>query len=83
MYGVTIQEFIEKWQNLVNECAAAEGHPLLHFGRRFMVKPPNSEEYRLLKQYNSSGHDPALNTLTSMRNVDTPVLGQIVVWEDN
>ncbi len=78
-----IQEFIEKWQNLVDECAAAEGHPLLHFGRRFMVKPPNSEEHRLLKQYNSSGHDPALNTLTSMRNVDTPVLGQIVVWEDN
>ena len=78
-----IQEFIEKWQSLVDESAAAEGHPLLYFGRRFMVKSPSSEEHRLLKQYNSSGHDPALNTLTSMRNVDTPVLGQVVVWEDN
>lgn len=78
-----IQEFIEKWQSLVDECAAAEGHPSLYFGRKFMVKSPSSEEHRLLKQYNSSGHDPALNTLTSMRNVDTPVLGQVVVWEDN
>lgn len=78
-----IQEFIEKWQSLVDECAAAEGQPPLYFGRRFMVKSPSSEEHRLLKQYNSSGYDPALNTLTSMRNVDTPVLGQVVVWEDN
>lgn len=78
-----IQEFIEKWQILVDECVAAEGHPPLYFGRKFMVKSPGSEEHRLLKPYNSSGHDPALNTLTSMRNVDTPVLGQVVVWEDN
>jgi len=78
-----IQEFIEKWQSLVDECAALDGHPPLYFGRRFMVKSPSTEEHRLLKQYNSSGHDSALNTLTSMRNVDTPVLGQIVVWEDN
>jgi len=78
-----IQEFIEKWQILVDECVAAEGHPPLYFGRKFMVRSPGSEEHRLLKPYNSSGHDPALNTLTSMRNVDTPVLGQVVVWEDN
>ena len=78
-----IQEFIEKWQSLVDECAAAEGRPPLYFGRRFMVKSPSSEEHRLLKQYNSSGNDSALNTLTSMRNVDTPVPGQVVVWEDN
>ena len=78
-----IQEFIEKWQSLVDECVAAEGHPPLYFGRKFMVKSPSSEEHRLLKPYNSSGHDSALNTLTSMRNVDTPVLGQVVVWEDN
>lgn len=78
-----IQEFFEKWQSLVDECVAAEGHPPLYFGRKFMVKSPSSEEHRLLKPYNSSGHDSALNTLTSMRNVDTPVLGQVVVWEDN
>lgn len=78
-----IQEFIEKWQSLVDECTAAEGHPLLYFGRRFMVKSPSSEEHRLLKQYNSPGHDSALNTLTSMRNVDTPVPGQLIVWEDD
>ena len=78
-----IQEFIEKWQSLVDECTAAAGHPLLYFGRRFMVKSPSSEEHRLLKQYNSPGHDSALNTLTSMRNVDTPVPGQLIVWEDD
>lgn len=81
--GREMQDFIDKWQNLVDECAAAEGSPLLYFGRRFMMKSPSSEEHRLLKQYNSLGHDPALNTLTSMRNVDTPVPGQIVIWEDD
>lgn len=78
-----MEEFIRQWQRLVDECNADENHPPLYFGRRYMVSPPKSTDHRLLKQYNSSSYDPALNTLTSMRNVDTPVLGQIVIWEDD
>lgn len=47
-----------------------------------MVSPPNSEERRLLRQYNSAGRDTAVDTLTSMRNVDAPVTGSVVIWEE-
>ena len=47
-----------------------------------MVSPPNSEERRLLRQYNSARRDTAVDTLTSMRNVDAPVTGSVVIWEE-
>lgn len=81
--GREIQEFIETWQSLAADCAAMEEKTPLYFGRRFMVTPPGSEKHRLLKPYNSPGLDPALNTLTSMRNVDKYVPGEIIVWEED
>jgi len=75
-----MQEFFEKWQELVDECNQ-DGIPI-YFGRKFMVSPPNSEERRLLRQYNSAGRDVAIDTLTSMRNVDAPVTGSVVIWEE-
>lgn len=80
--GMEIQEFIEKWQSLVDEYTTTEKQSLLYFGRSFMVQSPSNEKHRLLKPYNSSESDPALNTLTSMRNVDTTVPGQIIIWEN-
>lgn len=77
-----MQEFFEKWQELVDECNRDGGKILVYFGRRFMVSPPNSEERRLLRQYNSAGRDTAVDTLTSMRNVDAPVTGSVVIWEE-
>ncbi len=77
-----MQEFFEKWQELVEECNQDGGKIPIYFGRRFMVSPPNSEECRLLRQYNSAGRDVAVDTLTSMRNVDAPVTGSVVIWED-
>lgn len=77
-----IQEFFKKWQELVEECNQDGGKIPIYFGRRFMVSPPNSEERRLLRQYNSAGRDAAVDTLTSMRNVDAPVTGSVVIWEE-
>lgn len=77
-----MQEFFEKWQELVDECNRDGGKISVYFGRRFMVSPPNSEERRLLRQYNSAGRDTAVDTLTSMRNVDAPVTGSVVIWEE-
>lgn len=77
-----MQEFFEKWQELVDECNREGGKIPVYFGRRFMVTPPNSEERRLLRQYNSAGRDVAIDTLTSMRNVDAPVTGSVVIWEE-
>lgn len=77
-----MQEFFEKWQELVDECNRDGNKIPIYFGRRFMVSPPSSEERRLLRQYNSAGKDAAVDTLTSMRNVDAPVTGSVVIWEE-
>lgn len=77
-----MQEFFEKWQELVDECNRGEAKIPVYFGRRFMVSPPNAEERLLLRQYNSAGRDMAVDTLTSMRNVDSPVTGSVVIWEE-
>ena len=78
-----IREFFDAWQADVNECMKENPPVPLFFGRRFIVHPPSEGERRLLKQYGSAGKDRALATLTSMRNVDTPVFGSIIVWRDN
>lgn len=78
-----IQTFFDTWQDYVDECNGEEPSVPLYFGRRFMVAPPTGGTHRLLKQYGSNGRDVAISTLTSMRNVDTPVAGSIIVWGDN
>lgn len=78
-----IQTFFDTWQDYVDECNGEEPAVPLFFGRRFMVTPPTGGTRRLLKQYGSGGKDIAISTLTSMRNVDTPVTGSIIVWGDN
>lgn len=76
-----IEDYIEDWKKYAR--AAKDSKTAYYFGRRFMVAPPNAGLGRLLKQYNSGGKDNARETLTSMRNVDTQVLGEIVIWEGN
>lgn len=78
-----IEEFFDEWQSYVNECNSENPSVPLFFGRRFMVNPPSEGSRRLMKQYNSAGSDMAIETLTSMRNVDTPVLGSVIIWGDN
>lgn len=78
-----IQTLFDTWQDYVDECNGEEPAVPLFFGRRFMVAPPAGGTRRLLKQYGSNGRDVAISTLTSMRNVDTPVTGSIIVWGDN
>jgi len=74
--------FFDEWQKAVDDCNNAGDSPLpYYFGRRFMVAPPAAGLKRLLKQYNSVGSDVAFETLTSMRNVDSQVNGEIVIWE--
>jgi hypothetical protein len=51
------------------------------------MKTPTNSEKRLLKQFVSENEDDgcdeiSFNTPTSMRNVDSPVLGEILIWEE-
>ena len=73
-----MQEFFDTWQRYVDECET----DTLYFGRKYMVTPPAAGGRRLLRQYHSQGKDEALDTLTSMRNVDTPVEGSLIIWGD-
>lgn len=78
-----MKEFFDTWQKYVDECNEEGNAKTLYFGRRYMVTPPAEGGRRLLRQYNSQGKDVALDTLTSMRNVDASVQGNIVIWGDD
>lgn len=74
-----IEAIFETWEQL------AENYDEEHFyyGERFMFNTPEDNEGRLLKPFNTSRHDPAYDTMTSMRNVDSTVGSNILIWEDN
>ena len=77
-----ILEFFDKWQSIVTK-AHNENQTTVYFGRRFMMTPPTEGTSRLFRPYNSVGKDKdAIETLTSMRNVDVSVKGSVIVWED-
>lgn len=77
-------EFFEEWQTLADSCNGTTNPKIpLYFGKKFMITPPGETQKRLMKQFGSTGKDSeAKETLTSMRNVDTPVTGSVIVWED-
>lgn len=75
-----IEEFFHKWQRITRDSQTKKVP--FGFGYKFIVAPFSGTERRLLKQYNSSGKDDSYETLTSMRNVDTPVRGKVVIWEE-
>lgn len=76
-----LDEFVDFWQESV-DIGHEESAPPLCFGRKYMVTPPAEGTHRLFKQYNSVGKDEAKETLTSMRNVDTTVMGSVIIWEE-
>ena len=47
-----------------------------------MTKYPEKGEGRLLKIFNSNCSDSAFDTMTSMRNVDSSVAGNVLIWEE-
>lgn len=74
-----IDDFFQLWE----EKSEYFGKDNYSYGHKFMRKHPQAEEGRLLKSYNSSRYDlNAIDTLTSMRNVDSTVRGNVLVWEE-
>ncbi|MCL2079667.1 MAG: helicase [Oscillospiraceae bacterium] len=76
-----IEEFFRSWQRIAND--SQDKKMAFGFGYKFIVAPFSGSERRLLKPYNSPGKDDSFETLTSMRNVDTPVRGKVVIWEES
>ena len=79
-----IEEFFNYWDQLAEECRKTTQPKIpLYFGRKFMITPPGESQKRLMRSFGSLGKDlDSKETLTSMRNVDTPVIGSVVVWEE-
>lgn len=79
----TVQEKMDDFFRLWEEKSESFGKGNYSYGNKFMRKHPQAEEGRLLKSFNSSRYDlHAIDTLTSMRNVDSTVRGNVLVWEE-
>ena len=74
-----IDEFFREWE----ENAEKYNHNPENFsyGEKYMVKHPDAEHGRLLKAFGTDDRN-GFDAMTSMRNVDTTVAGNIIVWED-
>lgn len=74
-----INDFLDSWNRLAE--ITPKGN--MYFGKKFMVKQPSGVEKRLLKAFGTAGYDvSAFDTLTSMRNIDSSVAGNILIWEE-
>lgn len=74
-----IDAFLNDWQEL----ASSWGPDNLYYGESFMFKHPEDTQRRLLKAFNSDKHDTsAKDTMTSMRNVDSTVASNVLIWEE-
>jgi hypothetical protein len=74
-----IDRILSDWQRM------AESYDEEHFeyGEKFLIKHPEEDQGRLMKVFSSNRYDKtALDTMTSMRNVDSAVAGNVLVWED-
>lgn len=73
-----IDVLLEKWQSLAEDY----GEEHFSYGEKYLVKGPEEGYGRLMKVFNTAGYDTtALETMTSMRNVDVTISGNVLVWE--
>lgn len=76
--ALEIDSVFEKWEQLAENFD--EEH--FYYGEKFLIKAPDDGEGRLMKPFNTSRNDPAFDTMTSMRNVDSTVAGNVLIWEE-
>lgn len=73
-----IDKILEEWQRMAETTEDGK----FFYGKRFLMKEPGADERRLMKAFESNPYDSAYPTMTSMRNVDTMVPGNILKWEE-
>ena len=73
-----IQTLVEDWERM----AGAYDRDKFSYGEKYMVKHPDEGFGRLLKAYSSNDDDSAISVMTSMRNVDAAVPGNVLIWEE-
>ena len=73
-----VEAFFDKWEKM----AERYEENYFYYGEKFMAKPLADDEGRLMRIFNT-GKDDAFETMTSMRNVDSMVQGNVLIWEDD
>jgi hypothetical protein len=73
-----LSNFWTKW----HEDVEIAGQENFFYGDRYIVTPPSGDARRLIKPF-GGGHDDAIETLTSMRNVDQSIRSNILLWGEN
>ena len=75
------KELSSLWEKWSDDLKTA-GEENFCYGDRYIVTPPVGDARRLIKPY-GGGHDDAIETLTSMRNVDQSIRSSILLWGEN
>lgn len=78
-----ISLFLDRWEMKAN-AAKRDKRTLVYGNSHIMGKKEDSTDIRLMKPFYQICYDEVtpIETLTSMRNVDTPVPGDVLIWED-
>mgnify|MGYP004514462399 CR=1 FL=1 len=76
-----IAEIIKNWDARAKNYTKDYGPNHFYFGEKFMFAHPAEEDGRLLKAYNTGNTDQAFETLTSMRNVDSTIRSNILIFD--
>lgn len=76
-----IDYIFERWEQLANNYD--DGH--FYYGEKFLTNSnvQKDDEGRLMKPFNTSCNEAAFDTMTSMRNVDSAVAGNVLTWEED
>ena len=72
-----IDAFFEEWEETISSYAPEN----FSYGEKYMIRHPDADHGRLLKAYGTDDRN-GFDAMTSMRNVDSTVSGNILVWED-
>jgi hypothetical protein len=72
-----IDEFFREWEDALSAYAPEN----FSYGEKYMIRHPDADHGRLLKAYGTDDRN-GFDAMTSMRNVDSTVSGNILVWED-
>lgn len=73
-----ISRIVSDWQRM----AESFGEDHFVYGEKYLTNHPEEGEGRLLRVFNSGRTDSAFDTMTSMRNVDSAVAGNVLIWEE-
>lgn len=72
-----IDDFFREWEEAISLYAPEH----FSYGEKYMIRRPSAVHGRLLRAYGTDDRN-GFEAMTSMRNVDSTVSGNILIWEE-